>query len=254
MALAGYGDRLEGIHAVSAAVGANRVTELWVEAARLRHPQVMTIVDEIRRTGGRVHEVDDLSDIAETEAPQGIVARARPIQSISLESMIEGHDNPALMVLDHLVDPHNVGAIARSARAAALHGLVVSGRRAAPLSATAFKAAAGALEDLAVTVVNSIADALARLHKRGVWTVGLDAEGDQSLFGLDLLSQPVAVVVGQEGIGLSRLVKERCEVLAAIPLAGHVESLNASVAAALAAFEIRRVREKSHESRASSLE
>lgn len=254
MARAGYGDRVEGIQAVSAAVGAKRVTDLWVEAARLRHPQVMTIVNEIRRAGGRVHEVDDLSDIAETEAPQGMVARARPIQSMSLESMIEAHANPALMVLDHLLDPHNVGAIARSARAAALHGLVVSGRRAAPLSATAFKAAAGALEDLAVAVVNSIADAVSRLHKRGVWTVGLDAEGDQSLFGLDLLSQPVAVVVGQEGSGLSRLVKERCDVIAAIPLAGHVESLNASVAAALAAFEIRRVREKSHQPRASSLE
>lgn len=247
MAPAGYGDRVEGLHAVSAAVASHRVTELWVEAGRLRHPQVMAILEGVHQVGGIVHEVEDLSGIAETEAPQGIVARARPIQSVSLESLVVDRTNPALMILDHLLDPHNVGAIARSARGAGLDGLVVSGRRAAPLSATAFKAAAGALEGLAVAVVASIADALRRLQKQGVWTVGLDATGHRSLFGLDLLSQPVAVVVGEEGSGLSRLVRDRCDLLAAIPLSSGIESLNASVAAALAAFEIRRVRETSSE-------
>lgn len=247
MAPAGYGDRVEGLHAVSAAVASHRVTELWVEAGRLRHPHVMAIVEHFHQVGGSVHEVDDLSAIAETEAPQGIVARARPIQSVSLESLAGDRSNPALMILDHLLDPHNVGAIARSVRGAGLDGLVVSGRRAAPLSATAFKAAAGAFEGLAVAMVASIADALTRLHKQGLWTVGLDAEGDHSLFGLDLLSQPVAVVVGEEGSGLSHLVRERCDILARIPLASGVGSLNASVAAALAAFEIRRVRETSSE-------
>lgn len=242
MAHAGYGDRVEGLHAVAAAAAAGRVLELWVESTRLRNPAVASLIGDVQRRNGQIHKVDDLSEMAETEAPQGLVARARPISAVSLDALISASPTPALIVLDHLLDPHNVGAIARSVRAAGLDGMVVSSRRAAPLSATAFKAAAGALEDLPVAVVSSIADVLARLHKLGVWTVGLDASGDRGLFGLELLSQPVAVVIGEEGTGLSRLVKERCDVTAAIPLSPGSESLNASVAAALAAFEIRRVR------------
>lgn len=244
MAHAGYGDRVEGVHAVAAAVAAGRVLELWVESTRLRHPAIAGLIEDVQRRNGHIHEVDDLSAIAETESPQGLVARARPIPAVSVDALAKRSAAPALMILDHVLDPHNVGAIARSVRAAGLDGMVVSSRRAAPLSATAFKAAAGALEDLPVAVVNSIADVLARLHKLGVWTVGLDASGTRGLFGLDLLSQPVAVVIGEEGTGLSRLVNERCDVIAAIPLSPGSESLNASVAAALAAFEIRRVRTK----------
>jgi 23S rRNA (guanosine2251-2'-O)-methyltransferase len=147
------------------------------------------------------------------------------------------------MVLDHIVDPHNLGAIARSAKAAGMTGLVAATRRAAPFSATAFKAAAGAFETLPVAMVSSIAEALRRLNQLGVWTVGLDAGGSQELFGLELLSEPVAIVVGAEGAGLSQLVRDRLEVIARIDLAPEVESLNVSVAAALAAFEIRRLRD-----------
>lgn len=242
MAPAGYGDRVEGLHAVTAAAARGRVLELWVETARLRHPAVANLIGDVQRRDGQIHEVDDLLGIAQTEVPQGLVARAQPISAISLEALVGASPTPALIVLDHLLDPHNVGAIARSVRAAGLDGMVVSSRRAAPLSATAFKAAAGALEDLPVAIVSSIADSVARLHKLGVWTVGLDITGDRGLFGLELLSQPVAVVIGEEGPGLSRLVKERCDVTAAIPLSPGSESLNVSVAAALAAFEIRRVR------------
>jgi 23S rRNA (guanosine2251-2'-O)-methyltransferase len=149
---------------------------------------------------------------------------------------------PALVVLDHLEDPRNVGAVARSAVAAGVGALVVSEHRAAPLEATAFKAAAGALEHLRVTMVSSVANALANLKKMDVWTVGLDASGSRSLFGLDLLAGPVALVLGAEGAGLSRLVADRVDVLATIPRYGQVESLNASVAAALAVYEVARVR------------
>ncbi len=121
-------------------------------------------------------------------------------------------------------------------------GLVVAADRAAPLGATAFKAAAGALERLPVVVVTSVADAVRRLEDLGVWTVALDGHADRSLLGLDLLTEPVALVVGAEGAGLSRLVAERVSVLARLPLAGDVESLNASVAASLAMYELARVR------------
>jgi 23S rRNA (guanosine2251-2'-O)-methyltransferase len=118
----------------------------------------------------------------------------------------------------------------------------MSARRAAPLSPAAFKSAAGALERLAVAVVGSIPDALASLRALGLWVVGLDQGAEQSLFGLQLLTEPVAVVVGAEGGGLSRLTARRCDLLVSVPMVSGSESLNASVSAALAVFEIMRVR------------
>ena len=244
MALAGFGDSLEGFHAVEAAVAARRVEELWVEESRVHHPEFGALIAMAEEHGGRVRVVKDVTQFALTSTPQGVVARARPIQSKSVEELI-AHPQPAVMVLDHLLDPHNLGAVSRSALAAGLTGLIVASRRAAPISAVAFKAAAGALERLPVAVVNSIADTLSRLNKGGVWTVGLAAGSTIRLFGLGLLAEPVALVVGGEGGGLSRLVAERCEVVASIPIAPGVESLNASVAAALAAYEVMRIRASS---------
>ena len=181
--------------------------------------------------------------LRDSQAPQGVVATCAPIEALSLKDLVAGAPEPAaLLVLDHLEDPHNVGAIARSAWAAGMHGLVVARARAAPLSAAAFKAAAGALEHLAIAEVGSTADAVKRLSDAGVWTVGLSASAGSDLFGLELLAQPVAVVVGAEGTGLAHLVEERCDVLASIPMANPLESLNASVAAALASFEVLRAR------------
>jgi 23S rRNA (guanosine2251-2'-O)-methyltransferase len=184
--------------------------------------------------------VDDVRRLAVSEAPQGVVAECRPLTPLTIEEMSARTD--AIIVLDHVEDPHNLGAVARSALAAGVGGLVVSDRRAAPLSATAFKAAVGALEQLPVAIVGSIPDALRQLRQLGVWTVGLEAGAPQSLFGLELLTEPVAVVIGSEGEGLSRLTAERCDLRVSIPMAAASESLNASVSAALAAFEILRVR------------
>jgi 23S rRNA (guanosine2251-2'-O)-methyltransferase len=241
MALAGFGDRVEGLHAVAAAVAAHRVVELWVEASRIRQPDFAALSALAEQDGARVNIVRDVTEVAETATPQGVVARSRPILSRSLDELLDA-PRPALMVLDHVIDPHNLGAVARSSLAAGLTGLVVADRRAAPLSAVAFKAAAGALERLPVAVVNSIADTLSRLNKGGVWTVGLAAGSATQLFGLSLLSESVALVVGEEGSGLSRLVRDRCEVIASIPMSSDAESLNVSVAAGLAAYEIMRIR------------
>lgn len=238
MAPAGYGDSVEGIHAVAAALAAGRVEKLFIERGRRsRLGDLLSGVDE-----SMISMVDDVRSMADTSAPQGVVARCRPIQSANLDDFAT--EDAAVLVLDHVEDPHNVGAAARSARAAGLTGLMVSARRAAPLSAATFKASAGALEDLAVAVVNSIPEALSRLKDRDVWVVGLDSDGDQDLFGLDLLTEPVAIVVGAEGSGLAELTRKRCDVVVRIPMVSKTESLNASVSAALASFEIMRVRER----------
>lgn len=238
MAPAGYGNRVEGIHAVTAAAQAGRIRTLWVEKRRLGRPGVSEIVAGLDPS--IVRTVQDVRAQAETDTPQGVVADCAPISPVALDSL--AGEEAAVLVLDHIEDPHNVGAIARTALAAGIDGLVVSARRAAPLSAVAFKSASGALEKLPVAIVGSIPEALSRLKEGGLWVVGLDARGDSLLFGLKLLTEPVALVIGAEGEGLATLTAKRCDVIASIPMAGDSESLNASISAALASFEIMRVR------------
>lgn len=242
MAPVGFGDRVEGLHAVSAAAGAGRVRELWVESHRLVRPEYSDLADEVRSRGGQVRETADVLERAESAAPQGVVAVCEPKQSSTLEHLTSLKTPAAVVVLDHLLDPQNVGAIARSAAGAGFAGLVVSVRRSAPLSASAFKAAAGAFESLAVAQVNSIADAVARLQKLGLWGIGLEAGAPAHLWDQPLLTEPLALVVGEEGSGLSRLVGERLDLVVSIPLAPGTESLNVSVATALAVFEVARQR------------
>lgn len=242
MGRAGYGRRVEGFHAVVAAAERGRVEVLHVESGRLKRPDVAALVTRVEKSGGRVEAVADVRRLAETSAPQGVVAECRPIPSATLEDVAATSDPAAVMVLDRLVDPHNVGAVFRSAVAAGVTGFVLSDRRAAPLSGAAFKAAAGALEHATVAIVGSIAESVAMLSRLGLWTVGLDASAERSLWGLELLIEPVAIVVGGEGGGLSRLVADRVDMTVSIPMFGPTESLNASVASALAAFEVSRVR------------
>ena len=241
MGHAGIGADLEGLHVIDAALGAGRLTDLFVETTRVSHPEVASLIERAKTAGVAVKMVDDVRPLAITSVPQGLVGKARPLQTYSLEALVE----PApcvLVVLDHLEDPHNVGAIARSALAAGATGLVVPVRRAAPIGPTAFKASAGALEHLRVSIQSSTADVVRRLKQLGVWTLGLTAGNGQRLFDLPILTEAVAIVVGGEGRGLGRLVEERVDVRVAIPMTAGSESLNASVAAALAVFEAARVR------------
>jgi 23S rRNA (guanosine2251-2'-O)-methyltransferase len=214
------------------------VRKLWVEKRRVDRPEIQSILALAGEP--EVSLVADVRSIAETEAPQGVVAECTPILPVPLDGLTGA--GAAIVALDHVEDPQNLGAIARSASAAGMTGMVVSSKRAAPLSATAFKAAAGALEMIPVAVVGSVPEALNRLKNGGVWIVGLVAGSGTDLFGLEILTEPVAVVVGAEGMGLSVLAAKRCDVLASIPMAPGTESLNASVSAALACFEIMRVR------------
>jgi 23S rRNA (guanosine2251-2'-O)-methyltransferase len=242
MARVGIGTDLEGFHSVRAALTAGRVRTIAVERNRVRHAEVVELVEDARARGVRVELVDDVRDRAVTGAPQGIVATADSLPTMSLKEAVASSDNPALLVVDHVEDPRNIGAAARSAVASGMTGIVVSRNRSAPLGATAFKAAVGAFEVLPVVMVSSVADALKRLNQLGLWCVGLDGSGDRSILGLELLAQPVAVCVGAEGSGLSRLAAERCDVIASIPMIGPAESLNSSVASALACYEVARVR------------
>ncbi len=239
MASAGIGRKVEGLHAVTAAAASGRIEHLYVEESRLRRPEYQALVDLL---GSLATVVADVRPYAETSAPQGVVAEATPIPGVTLKEAAARIDPAAVLVLDHLEDVRNVGAAARTASAAGIPAMVVPSRRSAPLGAAAFKAAAGALEHVAVAEVSSTAKAVEQLRSLGLWIVGLDGRAERPIFDLDLLGEPVAVVIGAEGTGLSRLVAERCDQLVRIPMAGETESLNASVATALAVYEIARVR------------
>ncbi|MDH3731480.1 MAG: 23S rRNA (guanosine(2251)-2'-O)-methyltransferase RlmB [Acidimicrobiia bacterium] len=242
MAAAGIGSSVEGIHAVTAAVAGGRVTTLHVQASRVDDPGVAELIAAVSAAGGEVRVSDSLESVATTDAHQGVVAQARPLPTARPSQFVQSERTPAVLVLDHLEDPRNVGAAARSALAAGFTAMVVAERRASPLSATAFKAAAGALEVLPVAVVSSIPKALQELKRGGLWIVGLDAGGERSIFGLDLLTEPLALVIGSEGGGLGRLTTDVADVVASIPMVGETESLNASTAAAVACFEVARSR------------
>jgi 23S rRNA (guanosine2251-2'-O)-methyltransferase len=242
MARAGIGAEVEGLHAVSAALAAGRVEVLIVEKGRLGRDDIGDLVEQARSLGADVRIVGDVRPLAATTAPQGVIAECRPIPNRKLKRAVADMDEPAILVLDRVQDPRNIGAAARSAWAAGMTGLVVADRRGAPIGATAFKASVGALEHVPVMMVSSIAEALATLSRLDVWTVGLSGSTDRSILGLELLAQPVALTIGAEGAGLSQLVVERCDVIAGVPMPGGAESLNASVAAAIACYEVARMR------------
>ncbi len=186
-----------------------------------------------------------LDSVARTEAPQGVVALAQPIKDVPLESLCEPGPRgrvPFLLVLDGITDPHNMGALLRSAECAGATGVVLPRHRSVHLSPTVAKAAAGAIEYLPMALVAGVPAALKRLTSLGVWTVGLVGEARQALYDLPLGEQAVALVLGSEGSGLADLTRKRCDVLASIPQHGSLSSLNVSTAGAIACFDVARRR------------
>ncbi|CAN5164601.1 23S rRNA (guanosine(2251)-2'-O)-methyltransferase RlmB [soil metagenome] len=194
----------------------------------------------------RVHRVSSAALAAEarSEAPQGVLAHAEPLPEADFDTLLSQGDAapPFLVFLDGVTDPQNLGALLRSAEGAGATGVVLPRHRAAHVTPTVAKAAAGAVEHLPLAVVGGLPAALAQATKAGVWVVGLDSTGDTSLFELPVADEPVALVLGAEGRGLSRLVRQRCDIVASIPLKGALSSLNVASAGALACFEISRRR------------
>jgi 23S rRNA (guanosine2251-2'-O)-methyltransferase len=231
-----------GLHAVAEAVRAGRVRQIRV--AGRDDERVRRVLAEASAMGIAVVQVDKttLDRDARHGVHQGIVAEVAPRPETTVEALATPTEGtPLIVVLDGVEDPHNVGAIIRTVDAAGATGVVRQHRRAAPLEGAAAKAAAGALQHVPVADVVNIARAVEELKSEGVWTVALDAGGKTPYYELDL-TLPTAVVLGAEGHGLRRLVRERCDVVAAIPMAGHVSSVNVSAAAAIVLFEALRQR------------
>lgn len=231
-----------GINAVRSALDAGRVRELRVadrDTGRLA--ELMTVADSLDVPIRRV-AVQALDRHARGGVHQGVLALVvEGPTSATLEDLVRGRAAPLIVVLDGVEDPHNVGAILRTVDAAGASGVVRQTRRAARLDGAAAKAAAGAAAHVPVVDVVNIARTLEELKDGGVWTVGLAGDGPTLYTDVDF-TLPTALVVGAEGTGMRRLVRERCDWVVAIPMAGHVGSLNVSVAAGVALFEAVRQR------------
>lgn len=215
-----------------------RVRTVWISGDDLDD-----IVELAHAAGTEVQLVDAaaLSRRARTEVPQGVVASADPVEPVDLSVLLDD-PNAFLVALDGVTDPQNLGAVIRSAETAGATGIVLPRHRSAQITPAVVKAAAGAIEYVRIATVSGIPAAMGQTERAGVWSVGLDANGDTSIFDLSVMDRPLMLVFGSEGEGLSRLARERCDVLAHIPLYGRIESLNVAAAAAIACSEVARSR------------
>lgn len=243
------GEQVEGRQAVRELLlgGRRRVRDVWMAADiddALILGDIVELAEEQRVPVRRVSR-GELEREARSEAPQGVLAHAASLPEAELDSLCrrgrEGRP-PFLLALDGITDPQNVGALLRTAECAGVSGVLLPRHRAAHVTPTVAKAAAGAIEHLDIALVSGLPAALARVKELGVWVVGLDGAGDQSLFDLPVATDPVVLVLGAEGSGLGRLTRVRCDVVAAIPLVGALGSLNVAAAGALACFEVARRR------------
>jgi len=240
--------RIYGIHPILEALKAKRVTALRVAdrepaGERDRLAGLIALAQAqgipVRRAGA-----GELARLADGGAHQGAVADVRGPTAASLDDLVaRAGPSPLIVVLDQIEDPHNVGAILRTVDAAGAHGVIRQSRHAAPLNGAAAKASAGAVAHIRIVDVVNIARALEELKAAGIWTVGLAGDGGKRYDEIDL-TLPTAIVLGAEGTGLRRLVRERCDWVASIPMQGHVGSLNVSVAAGIALFEALRQRRR----------
>jgi 23S rRNA (guanosine2251-2'-O)-methyltransferase len=229
-----------GVHPVLEALRAGTVRRLRI--AGRAGDRLREVIDEAAAAGVRVERVpqEAIDRLARGATHQGVVADVESERSVGLRELAEG-PSPLIVVLDAIEDPHNLGAILRTADAAGVSGVVVQSRRSALHAGTVAKTSAGALSHVRVAEVVNIARAIEELKELGVWSVGLAGESSQAYDEVDLTGA-VALVMGAEGAGLRRLVREKCDFLVSIPMAGHVGSLNVSVAAGIALFEAVRQR------------
>ena len=238
---------IEGRNAVTEALRSGRTIDKVYVAEGSTDRSLAHLAAEAKQAGAVVIHTDrrKLDQMSATGAHQGIIAAVAAHEYASVEDILENaaqKGEPALIVIcDELSDPHNLGAILRTAECAGAHGVIIPKRRSVGLTAVVAKTSAGAVEYLPVARVSNITQTIRTLKEQGIWIYGTAAEGSADLYQTDLTG-PAAIVIGNEGDGVGKLVRENCDVLVSIPLRGHISSLNASAAAAVMLYEARRQR------------
>jgi 23S rRNA (guanosine2251-2'-O)-methyltransferase len=237
---------LTGVHPVTEALRAGRPIERVLIARGTKQQRLQPVIDECRQRGipVRFEPREALDRLARGATHQGVVALAAEKEYARLDDILDTLDHPGLLIaLDGVEDPHNLGAIIRSAHAAGADAVVIPQRRSAGLSETVGKAAAGALEHLPVIRSTNLNQEIERLKQKSFWIYGFDERAEKSYDEADYRGN-VALVLGGEGKGIHQLTAKHCDVLVRIPVAGRIASLNVSVAAGIALFEVLRQRRK----------
>ena len=246
----GDNDKLEGRNSILEALRANRtINKLFVIKGE-REGSIRQIVAMAREKGIIVTEVEKsaLDSMSSSRSHQGVIAFVAVKEYVEVDDILqlaqEKGQPPFIIILDEIADPHNFGAILRTANAVGAHGVIIPKRRAIGLTSAVSKASAGAVEYVPVSRVTNVAQTIEYLKKNNVWVVGTDATGEKAFYESDLKG-PLALVVGSEGEGMGKLIREKCDFVVNIPMQGEISSLNASVAAAIVMYEILKQRGRS---------
>ena len=237
-----YSDQIEGRNAVLELLESGKnINKIFVEKGE-KHGSINKILAKAKERKVIIVEKDkkQMKEMAQVENYQGVIAIVPPFEYCEIEDILEEAKNrneePFILILDGIEDPHNLGAIIRTAETAGVHGIVIPKRRAASVNSTVNKVSAGATEHMKIARVNNITETIKFLKKNDVWICGTDMNTKQYYYQ-ENYKIPIAIVIGSEGFGISRLVKENCDFMVKIPMKGKITSLNASVSAGIIIYE-----------------
>ncbi len=242
-----FNDQVEGRNAVLELLESDRdINKIFISDGE-KHGSINKIIALAREKKVIINEVSKakLNQMSQTENNQGVIAIVPPFNYCEIEDILEvvkkRNEKPFILILDGIEDPHNLGSIIRTAETAGVHGIIIPKRRAASVNSTVSKVSAGAVEHIKIARVNNINDAMQTLKKNDVWICGTDMNTDKYFYEEDFTGG-IGIVIGSEGYGMSKLVKENCDFIVRIPMKGKITSLNASVSAGIVMYEVVRQR------------
>ena len=237
-----YNDQVEGRNSVLELLESGKdINKIFIEKGN-KHGSINKIIAKGKERKIVITELEKtkFNKMVQTNNPQGIIAIVPPFDYCTVYDIInlakQKNENPFILILDGIEDPHNLGSIIRTAETAGVHGVIIPKRRAASVNSTVNKVSAGAVEHMKIARVNNINETINTLKKEGIWICGTDMDTNKYYYNQDLTG-PLAIVIGSEGYGMSRLVKENCDFLVKIPMQGQITSLNASVSAGIVIYE-----------------
>lgn len=239
-------NKIEGKNAIFEAFNAGRGIKKLFVLNGIKDDKVNGLINDVKRTGTIVKfmDRDELDKMAETKSHQGIIAEVEDYKYVEVSDILEyartKEEDPFIILLDEIEDPHNFGAIIRSAECVGAHGIIIKNRNQAMVTATVVSASAGASEYMKIARVNNLSKTIEELKQDGLWFACADMDGTPMT--KTNLKGSIGLVVGNEGSGVSRLVKEKCDFIVKIPMKGHIDSLNVSVATGVLLYEINRQR------------
>ncbi len=237
-----YNDKIEGRNAVIELLNSGRdINKIFIQNGE-KHGSINKIISIAKEKKIIINKVDKIKmdAISETKRHQGVIAIVAPYNYSAVDDIIEyahsKNEEPFILILDGIEDVHNLGSIIRTAETAGVHGIIIPKRRAASVNATVAKTSAGAIEYMKIARVNNLNDTIKKLKEEGLWIIGTEMNAKTKYYNQDLKG-PIAIVIGNEGTGISNLVKKNCDILINIPMKGKINSLNASVSTGIILYE-----------------